>query len=139
MHRAEAQDDRGRSAARAVEQFLQPERFYEVDGRLGVEAGLEVAFLSVGAYQDDRRATDRLAFADAADDLEPAEAGHVDVEDEEARLEPAREAERLLAVGRDGHSVTEMAEDRGDDPPDCVVVVSDENERRHGLANRARS
>src|SRR5207249_180837 len=95
----------GGSSGRALEEeSYEREQLGELEGldEIGIGAGLggggDIRLSCACARNQDRRLRDSFRGADAAGDLEPAEAGHVDVEYHQARCEPAGQAQRLPSL-----------------------------------------
>ena len=61
--------------------------------------------------------------------VEPAQAGHGEIEDQHFNRVAADELERAAAVGRERHGETSALEARSEDRPDGLIVVRNEDDR----------
>jgi len=92
----------------------------------------------VGGDEDDRDVRRALAAADQGRRLEPVEARHVDVEQDQREVAREDVAQRLLAGRRREDVLAEILEDRLDDQQFVRAVVYDQYIRFHLIVEKFR-
>ena len=109
--------------ADAGDQLARAERLGHIIVGAGLEAADPVALLAARGQHHDRHVGGRRAAAQAAADLDPADALDHPVEQDDVGLDLVDEDQRFLAVAGAGHVVARALEMEGDEVRERAVVL----------------
>ena len=107
-------------------------RFHDVATAATLKRGVDHLVRGVHAQKDRWRSQSSLP--QRVKGLKPVEPGHIDIQDDDVRVNPGRRLDRLPAIECDTHHIKVVGQHRGDGVEDLPVVIHEKDSRPRSSA-----